>query len=71
MAQIKDELAAVGEVIYDYELVRITGVSPKDQYDITSIHIGGVKIKKIKIQYIGGILGVKRVFFLLFKYPIC
>ena len=39
------------------------GASPRDQYDITSVHIGGVKNKKITSQYIGGMLGVKRVFF--------
>ena len=28
----------------------VTRASPRDQYDITSIHIGGVKIKKLKVN---------------------
>ena len=33
--------------------VSLTGASPRDQYDITSVHIGEVKIKKLKINILG------------------
>ena len=49
--------------IYNNKCFGCTGASPRDQYDITSVHIGGVKNQKITSQYIGGILGVKGVFF--------
>ena len=35
------------------DVMETTGVSPRDQYDIMFVHIGGVKIKKLKINILG------------------
>ena len=37
---------------------KYTGSSPKDQYDITSVHIGGLKLKNLKLIYWGYIRGI-------------
>ena len=41
------------ECIHLYILCIVTGALPRDQYDIMSVHIGGVKIKKLKINILG------------------
>ena len=46
------------------------GASPTEQYDITFVHIGALKMVKISKNILGIYLGLKRFFYVNKQYAI-